>query len=308
MNDPSAQAAAPGPATPEARRTSDYEVAIGPNTGYYLKHFEDLDAGGSKLGWHWPAFFVTTFWFIYRKMWLPGLLNFFWPVISFVIGATLMAVLGVPAGIVVYLLLLLAPSIVLPMFANAIYRHHVHRLIAGLRPDIAASPDQRRARLERDGGTSVGAVVGAVAVGIFVYVFILGILAAIAIPAYQDYTIRAQVTEGLNLATAVKAEVAEYRAQYGSWPDQADLGGEMPQGKFVESVGVAAGSVVIQFGNEANDHIANKRLALTPGLRANGDIVWACANAPMAADAESAGGPAGSDVPNKYLPAACRGE
>jgi type IV pilus assembly protein PilA len=290
------------------QRRTDYESAIGPNTGYYLKHFEDLDAGESKVGWHWPAFFATTFWFIYRKMWLPGLLNFFWPVISLVIGSILIAILGVPAGIVIFLLLLAAPSFLLPMFANAIYRHHIHRLIAGLRPDIAASPDQRRARLERDGGTSAGAVVGAVAVGVFVYVFFLGILAAIAIPAYQDYTSRAQVTEGLNLATPVKAQVAEYRAQHGSWPEQADLGDQIPQGKFVESVGVAAGSVVIQYGNEANEHLAGKRLALTPGVRADGSVAWACANGPMAPDAARAGGPSGSDLPNKYLPASCRGE
>jgi Tfp pilus assembly major pilin PilA len=294
--------------TPDEQRRADYVAAIGPNTGYYLKHFEDLDAGGPKVGWHWPAFFVTTFWFAYRKMWLPALLNFFWPVISFVIGAVLVAVLGVPAGVVIYLLLLLAPSILLPMFANAIYRHHVHRLIAGLRPDIAASSEQRAARLERDGGASAGAVAGAVAVGFFVYVFILGILAAIAIPAYQDYTLRAQVVEGLNLAVPVKTRVAEYRQRNGEWPDQADLGDEMPHGKFVESVGVAAGSVVIRYGNEANEKLARLRIALTPARKADGEIVWACGNAPRVPDAEPAAGPAGSDVPNKYLPASCRGE
>ena len=56
---------------------------------------------------------------------------------------------------------------------------------------------------------------------LMIVVAIIGILAAIAIPAYQDYTIRAQVTEGLNLASAVKAGVAESFAQTGAWP--ADL-------------------------------------------------------------------------------------
>lgn len=294
--------------TPAEQRRADYVAAIGPNTGYYLKHFEDLDAGESRVGWHWPAFFVTTFWFIYRKMWLPGLLNFFWPIISFVIGAILVAVLGVPAGLVVYLLLLLAPSILLPMFANAIYRHHVHRRIADLRPDIAASAERRMARLERDGGTSAGAVAGAVAGGVFVYVFILGILAAIAIPAYQDYTIRAQVTEGLNLATSVKAQVMEYQRQHGQWPDQADFADPLPQGKYVESVAVAAGSVVIRYGNQANEKLATLQIALAPALTADGEIVWACGNAPLAPGAGTGGGPTGSSVPNKYLPARCRGE
>ncbi|HKU88926.1 MAG TPA: pilin, partial [Steroidobacteraceae bacterium] len=139
-------------------------------------------------------------------------------------------------------------------------------------------------------------------------VFVLGILAAIAIPAYQDYTIRAQVTEGLNLASDVKARVAEYRAQHGAWPEQADLGDEMPSGMYVDSVGVAAGSVVIRYGNRANQKIDRLRLALTPGLLASGDVVWACGNAALAPGAEPGGGPSGSNVPDKYLPAACRGE
>ena len=53
---------------------------------------------------------------------------------------------------------------------------------------------------------------------LMIVVAIIGILAAIAIPAYQDYTIRSQVTEGLNLAGSLKAEVAEYYAQRGAWP------------------------------------------------------------------------------------------
>ncbi|MBS0396798.1 MAG: prepilin-type N-terminal cleavage/methylation domain-containing protein, partial [Proteobacteria bacterium] len=56
---------------------------------------------------------------------------------------------------------------------------------------------------------------------LMIVVAIIGILAAIAIPAYQDYTIRAQVTEGLNLASAVKAGVSETFANTGAWP--ADL-------------------------------------------------------------------------------------
>ena len=55
---------------------------------------------------------------------------------------------------------------------------------------------------------------------LMIVVAIIGILAAIAIPAYQDYTIRAQVTEGLTLASDIKAGVAEYMAQTGSWPGQ----------------------------------------------------------------------------------------
>lgn len=306
MHNPYAHTAAPRPETPEAQLKADYEAAIGPNTGYYLKHFEDLDAGGSKAGWHWPAFFVTTFWFIYRKMWFPGILNFFWPIIAIIIGGILMAVLGVTAGIVIYLLLLAAPSILLPTYANAIYRRHIHQLVERLPASVAAAPEKRVARLEREGGTSAGAVFGVVAAGLFFYVFIIGILAAIAIPAYQDYTIRSQVTEGLNLASRPKADVVEFWAQHHRWPEQADFGDEMPRGMFVESVGVAAGSVVIRYGNQAHKNIAKLRLALSPSVTADDDIIWTCGNATLPEGAEPAGGPSGSDIPNKYLPASCR--
>jgi Tfp pilus assembly major pilin PilA len=291
--------------TPEEQRRADYEAAIGPNTAYYLPRFDAMDAGGSKAGWHWPAFFVTSYWFIYRMMWLPGLLCFFLPVIALAVAAIVGGLLGSTAGTLLFLLLWAAPAILFPVFATAIYRRHVHRLISRLRPDIAASPEQRQARLRRDGGTSAAAAAG-VAVGALL--FYGGVVAAISIPAYQDYTIRAQVTEGLNLASSVKADVAEYRAQHGQWPDQADLGGEMPSGKFVESVGVAAGSVVISYGNQANRNIAGQRLMLSPGSTADGEVVWACGNAPLPPDVEQAGGPTGSDLPNKYLPARCRGE
>src|SRR5882724_12787447 len=75
---------------------------------------------------------------------------------------------------------------------------------------------------------------------LMIVVAIIGILAAIAIPAYQDYTIRSQVTEGLSLASAVKAGVAEFYANYGSWPaDLTALGyTSNPSGKYVTSVTV----------------------------------------------------------------------
>jgi type IV pilus assembly protein PilA len=277
---------------------------------------EDLDAGESRVGWHWPAFFVTTFWFIYRKMWLPGLLNFFWPVISFVIGAILVAVLGVPAGLVVYLLLLLAPSILLPMFANAIYRHHVHRRIADLRPDIAASAERRMARLERDGGTSAGAVAGAVAGGVFVYVFILGILAAIAIPAYQDYTIRAQVTEGLNLAASVKAAVTGSYIARGALPKDRRAAGLPPaatatSGKYVAAVDVAGGLITVTYGKEANAKLRGRTLVMTPFATPDRNVGWSCGYAQLPAGMralipDAARARAGTTIEPKYLPSACR--
>ncbi len=154
------------------------------------------------------------------------------------------------------------------------------------------------ARLEREGGTSAGAVFGVVAAGLFFYVFIIGILAAIAIPAYQDYTIRSQVTEGLNLASRRRQTWPSSGRRHQAWPEQADFGDEMPSGE-VRGVRRASpqGSVVIRYGNQAHENIAKLRLALSPGVDSrwrHGLGLWQRA---ITRRVEPAGGPSGSDVP-----------
>ena len=151
---------------------------------------------------------------------------------------------------------------------------------------------------------------------LMIVVAIIGILAAIAIPAYQDYTIRAQVTEGMNLAGGVKASVAEYFAQKGTWPTAlvGNAAGQLgfianPSGKYVGSVALSAtgGSIIITYGNQANALLsATPRLDIRPGLSGNNDIIWICgrASASMASTAPVQAD--GTTVVNKYLPASCR--
>ena len=149
---------------------------------------------------------------------------------------------------------------------------------------------------------------------LMIVVAIIGILAAIAIPAYQDYTIRSQVTEGLNLASAVKAGVGEAYANSGTWPaDLTAAGGDAanpPAGKYVSSVAVSNGTIVITYGVDANTQIAGKILALKPLVSANNDVIWVCGRATAPAGAiESTGGNSGAnttDVLGKYLPSNCR--
>src|SRR5579864_7370943 len=93
---------------------------------------------------------------------------------------------------------------------------------------------------------------------LMIVVAIIGILAAIAIPAYQNYTIRAQVTEGLNLADGWKTAVAEYYANNGTWPVQANLTGTAAStGKYVSSVTVVAGGVIQATYSNAAPYQAN---------------------------------------------------
>jgi type IV pilus assembly protein PilA len=145
---------------------------------------------------------------------------------------------------------------------------------------------------------------------LMIVIAIIGILAAIAIPAYQNYTIRAQVTEGLTLADGWKTAMAEYYAVTGGWPLQTELTGTNPSsGKYETSVGITTrGTITIVYGNQANTKITGKILGLTAYTNANSDVMWQCgfAIAPPSGTVASGGASGGgTNVSPQYLPTSC---
>jgi type IV pilus assembly protein PilA len=149
-------------------------------------------------------------------------------------------------------------------------------------------------------------------------------LAAIAIPAYQDYTIRAQVSEGMNLAAAAKAAVSESFLNRGRAPLDRVAAGMSPlpadtSGKYVTQVAVASGAIVVTYGNDANAVITGQTLGLTPYETGDLSVAWKCGGALQPAGTALMGtqGALGIAVENngtlgnnanfhRYLPSACR--
>ena len=124
---------------------------------------------------------------------------------------------------------------------------------------------------------------------LMIVVAIIGILAAIAIPAYQDYTIRAQVAEGLNLSAGAKAAITEYYQDRGIFPaDNATAGLETAaniKGKYVTSVTVTGlGVATVVYGGIAGDAhavITGKSISMTP-IDHLGSVSWTCAGVGIA--------------------------
>jgi len=130
---------------------------------------------------------------------------------------------------------------------------------------------------------------------LMIVVTIIGILAAIAIPAYQNYTIRAQVAEGLTLAAGAKVAVGEFFLEHGAWPTdnaQAGLADKHDiRGKYTEHMSVEDNVIEIKYGFDAHAAIFNEKIKLTAADN-DGSIEWACSSDGV--------------IRPEHLPAACR--
>lgn len=145
---------------------------------------------------------------------------------------------------------------------------------------------------------------------LMIVIAIIGILAVIALPAYQDYTARAQVSEAITLMEGQKSAVVEYYADKGKWPTKnADAGiAESIKGKYVEAVEIGGDGVITATmkPTDVNNEIKGKTVSLTPTATTttgkgndakttgNGSFTWTCKPG------------ATNGVATKFLPSSCR--
>src|SRR5258707_150510 len=144
---------------------------------------------------------------------------------------------------------------------------------------------------------------------LMIVVAIIGILAAIAIPDLQTYTIRAQESEALGFADAAKVAVAESFTASGSWPATNAAAGLAAAAsitsKYVVSVTNAGGVITVLTGNDINPAGVGT-VIMSPALSANNDVTWLCNGHATGATVTPVAGNAAGTVPSKYLPQNCR--
>jgi len=132
-------------------------------------------------------------------------------------------------------------------------------------------------------------------VELMIVVAVIGILASMAIPAYQSYSIRAQVSEGLVLSGPIQNAVASFHKEKGTFPvDNADAALELPAsyaGSYVSSISVSGAVISVQYGNKANAEISGWDILITATSN-TGSIGWTCSS--------------GGIISDNYLPSACR--
>ncbi|HEZ5041505.1 TPA: pilin [Neisseria meningitidis] len=149
---------------------------------------------------------------------------------------------------------------------------------------------------------------------LMIVIAIVGILAAVALPAYQDYTARAQVSEAILLAEGQKSAVTEYYLNHGKWPSNNSSAGVATsseiKGKYVEKVEVAKGVITAtMLSTGVNKEIQGKKLSLWAKRQA-GSVKWFCGQPVTRADNATDDGVTaaanGKKIDTKHLPSTCR--
>jgi len=152
---------------------------------------------------------------------------------------------------------------------------------------------------------------------LMIVVAIIGILASLAVSAYQTYTVRAQVAEGINMAAGAKTPVIDAYNNSGEPPaDRAESGMSVnatdTRGKYVSQVDVFEGRVDVTYGLDAHAEIFGQTVSFTPYITIGNAVVWRCGAAPVPGGGAPLSGNGVTSahlaptVDQRYLPATCR--
>ncbi len=268
-------------------REEALKAAIGPrNQDRYLAIFSRFEQDGkASASWHWPAFFFSFAWFLYRRMWLYGLLYL---VALPVLGVFVMTLLGVvlgQAGVWVGVLLhLVVAYVLLPMYADALYYRHCKSKIQ----EAGGETESSLNRIWALGGTSGAGL----AIALLLHLVpTVGVVAAVALPAYHDYTLRAHVGEAYFYGRSAAQRVELYQAQQRSAPPSLAAAGftlrPPPPVRSIE-LDTRSGAINVTLAVNAFD---GQVLSLVPTQQANGRVEWVCMS---------------STIDPRYLPRLCR--
>lgn len=148
---------------------------------------------------------------------------------------------------------------------------------------------------------------------LMIVVAIIGILASIAIPAYQDYTIRAQVVEAFSMTGEMKASIRDFYKDRGHFPSNNTEAG-VPEadhliGNYVTRIEVVDGAMHITFGNYVNSNLKDSMITIRPFVveaSPTSPIAWGCGDR-VPPDGMNAVGENRTSVSHKHMPASCRG-
>jgi type II secretory pathway pseudopilin PulG len=152
----------------------------------------------------------------------------------------------------------------------------------------SSSQERQLGELAAKGGTSSIIII---IVLLFFFIFFIGIVAAIALPAYQDYTVRARVSEAVLTAGDARVAVVNYYQQYRRIPStlsEAGFNRSLPPSVRSMQIDPRGGTIIIEMGFNP---LTGEKLLLIPSQNSEGDIVWTCTS---------------REIKPKYLPATCR--
>jgi Tfp pilus assembly major pilin PilA len=286
-------------------REALYRAAVGAKKAdFYVPKFIRFDqTGASKLSWNWPALFVSFYWFLYRRMYRSwAIYSLLIPVGIGGVSITLASSLGAGVGDWFYLIVTLIYRLgVIPLLANSLYHDAIRQRLEVLRRKVPETGSQLVVLTDTSPTSGVW-------IFPLVLVPLLGFLAAIAIPAYQDYAIRTQINEGFLLTSQMKSAVVKKYVSTKSWPlSIEDLNLSQPMsGEYVAALAVDLGTISVTYGNRANSLIAGHVLSFRPSLTETGAVVWTCGHASGSENLDRPVGPNLTDMQPHFLPAECR--